>query len=115
MPKGTILGGFGGGAIVDRDESEVRRVPLTFPKGDKTVVIVTERATEDEDDGAVSKRGQNVTQSTIYKIGRKYEGLAAQTGKSLKWANFGNLEPVSEGTTHGYRFSCPESDEKHKL
>jgi hypothetical protein len=108
IKAGEMLGGIGGGHIVDRDVELVKAVPWSFSKGDKTwVQMAKDKDNPDNDDGDKSK----FTSGTLYSVLRELESKAT---KPIKLTSFGEVLPTTAGGQQQYNFKCPESAENHR-
>lgn len=108
IKAGEMLGGIGGGQIVDRDVELVKAVPWSFSKGDKTwVQMAKDKDNPDNDDGDKSK----FTSGTLYSIIRELESKAT---KPIKLTSYGEVVPTTAGGQQQYTFKCPESAENHR-
>ena len=75
MPKGTMMGGYGGGQMSARKADRVDCVPWCLPDGDRTYVQI-----------AAGEEGENKTKpkvGTFYSLIKPLEKAAAQKGTSL--------------------------------
>jgi hypothetical protein len=78
MPKGTIMGGYGGGAMSARKADRLKVVPRCLPGGVKTYVQI-----------ATGEEGENKTKpkvGTLYSLIKPLEKAAAQKGLETKRA-----------------------------
>ena len=106
LSKGTMLGGIGGGHILDSDDTKSKAVSWTLPEGDKTWIQLTK--TKGEDDGDDKSR---FVSSTLYSIIRELE---SKSTKPLKLTSFGQVVATSEAGLQKYNFSSPEGAENHR-
>ena len=84
MPKGTIMGGYGGGAMSARKADRLEVVPWCLPDGDNTYVQI-----------ATGEEGENKTKpkvGTLYSLIKPLEKAAAQKGASLTLTCYGKIE-----------------------
>lgn len=107
VKPGEMLGGIGGGNIVDRDPDLVRAVPWSLPTGDKTWVQLSRDKDTADEDGGKSKYWSG----SLYSILRDVESKCT---KPIKLTSFGEAVPVSEGGQQHYQFKCPETAENHR-
>ena len=108
IKAGEMLGGVGGGNIADRDHEQVKAVPWSFGKGDKTWTQLTkDKENPDNDDGDKSK----FMSGTLYSILRELESKAT---RPIKVTSFGEVVPGSAAGQQQYTFKCPESAENHR-
>ena len=106
LSKGTMLGGIGGGHILDSDDTKTKAVPWTLPEGDKTWIQLAK--TKGEDDGDDKSR---FVSGTLYSIIRELE---SKSTKPLKLTSFGQVVATSEAGLQKYNFSSPEGAENHR-
>ena len=89
MPKGTVMGGYGGGHMSPRKSDRFDCVPWCLPEGDKTYVQI-----------ATGEEGENKSKpkvGTLYSLIKPLEKAAAQKGSSLTLTSFGKIEAKRSG------------------
>jgi len=107
IKAGEMLGGIGGGAIVDRDEQLVSAIPWSLPLGDKTwCQLAREKEVADEDGGKSKYWSGN-----LYSILRDIESKCT---KPIKLTSFGEVIPISVGGKQSYKFDVVEGEENHR-
>jgi hypothetical protein len=105
MPKGTVLGGYGGGQMSGRKADRLECVPWCLPDGDKTYVQI-----------ATGEEGENKTKpkvGTLYSLIKPLERAAAQKGAEMSLSSYGKIEAKGQAGKHGFGFECPEGHPKH--
>ena len=100
MPKGTIMGGYGGGAMRARKADKLDCVPWCLPDVDKTYVQI-----------ATGEERENKTKpkvGTLYSLIKPLERAAAQKGTPLTLISYGKIEAKGQAGKHGFGFEHPE-------
>jgi hypothetical protein len=109
LKAGDLMGGIGGGILVDADAAKVKAVPWTLPFGDKTWVQVESNKSKEKDEGTQSK--SKYSSGTLYSCLRE---LDSKSTKPIQLTSFGVATPISENGSQKYTFATPPGAENHR-
>jgi hypothetical protein len=105
LKAGEMLGGIGGGIIVDSSVDKTKAVAWTLPLEDRTYVQLSrDKGKNDDEDKSKFWSG------TLYACLRD---LDAASTKPIKITSFGTATAMSENGKQKYTFSSPEGAENH--
>ena len=110
MPANTVVGGFGGGILADRNLSSVQVIPFILLKGDRSQVQL-QTGGEDEGSKVPTKQPK---QGTFYSMVKPLERQAAEKGTPLSLTSYGKVVPHGVAGKHGYQFEHEEGTLLHK-
>jgi hypothetical protein len=110
LQAGEMVGGIGGGNIIDSDDSKSKAVPWTLPLGDRTWVQLAKDKDKDKDNDE-GDDARKFWSGTLYACIR---GLEAKSTKPITMTSFGEASPVTENGNQCYAFKNPEDAENHR-
>jgi hypothetical protein len=87
MPKGIVMGGYGGGHLSARNADRCDCVPWRLPEGNKTYAQI-----------ATGEEGENKNKpkvGTLYSLIKPLERAAAQKGTPLNLTSYGKIEATN--------------------
>jgi hypothetical protein len=107
LKAGDMLGGIGGGIIVDSAVDKTKAVPWTLPMEDRThVQLAREKSKKEDNDEDKSK----FWSGTLYACLRDLDAVST---KPIKITSFGTATAISENGKQKYTFSTPQGAENH--
>ena len=109
IPKGSHIGGVGGGNLLDRNVDTTVAIPWSLPKDDQTWVQLNREKADALDDGG--DKQPKYTSGSLYSIIREIE---AKSTTPVRLTSFGEVKPKSEGDRHSYEFATPPGVENHR-